>query len=65
MYDIFVGSESQRTGIFGKTEGTEMGLKMTAPGKTAREGTASERLWISLGQAGSGGLAYRSKNLKS
>lgn len=52
--NIFVGSESQRKNqdFSGKTEGAEMGLKITGPDKTAREGIASGRIWSSAGEAG-------------
>lgn len=43
-----------RIGIFGKTEGTEMGLKMMVKDKTARENPGESG---AAGKAGKGGAA--------
>lgn len=39
-----------RIRIFGKTEGTEMCLKMMVPDETTRKGTAFGRIWSSRGE---------------
>lgn len=64
IYNIFAGSESHRIRIFGKTEGTEMGLKMMVPDETVRKGTEFGGLWSSRGEDW-GGMreTHRSKNL--
>lgn len=64
-YDIFVGSESRRIGIFGKTEETEIGLKMTRQNSKGRH-----CIWENLeqhrgGGEGDGGSIQVQKPLKS
>lgn len=65
MYDIFVGSESQRIGIFGKTEGTEMGLKMMVKDKTARENLGKSGAAGEAGKWGGGASIEVQKPLKA